>query len=211
MTRCLSRSFSDNLPDDWVPCVHPEGQLYFYRDIGPRRYVTDAYLYDGSVLDEITRFLNRMEGEIRQQNDLLPKESDIVLELCSNPSWNAWGYYMVDHKSRCVYWLAELDILWAIGEEIVGLQSLTHFSKPYLPTCISNSEISNSPEHWIDVSYWRYVELFPADKIVPPDVMRELTGILLHGSVGKWDQSLRHDLKCIILTTLSRFNDLFGF
>ena len=107
--------------------MHPEGQLYFYRDIGNHRYITDAYLYDPNKFEELTRFLTQMEFEISQQRETLPERFEIVLELRSD--WDAWGYYMVDHKSRCVFWLAELDVLWAIGEEFVGLQSLAHFSK----------------------------------------------------------------------------------
>lgn len=165
--------------------------MYFYRDVGPRRYVTDAHLYDPSVFSEITQFLNQMEFDIGQQAEPLPERFEIVLELRSD--WDGWGYYMVDHGSRCVFWMAELDILWAIGEEFVGLKSLAHFSK-LIAICIwlwiIKSDRRNL-EHWIDVSYWRHWELFPADKIVPPDVIRELTAVLLHGSVGESSKVLK--------------------
>ena len=111
----------------WVPQIHPEGQLYFYKDVGRLRYITDALLTDSEVLKEIMGFLGRMERHLCEVTGGLPETFEIVLELL--PEWDAWGYYMVDHGSRCVFWLQELDVLLAVEEEVQGLQSPSHFSK----------------------------------------------------------------------------------
>ncbi|KAK7039522.1 hypothetical protein R3P38DRAFT_481426 [Favolaschia claudopus] len=43
------------LPPHWSAHIHPEGQLYFYRD-GPLSVVTEAYLYRAEIFEQVAHW-----------------------------------------------------------------------------------------------------------------------------------------------------------
>ena len=113
---------------DWTPQIHPEGQLYFSKDVdNSRRYLTLAYLRDKVALHEISQLYEFVENSIRNETRDLPEKFEVVLELMSD--LDAWGYYMVDHTSRCIFWLQDFDVLWAVGEELEGIQRVSQMSE----------------------------------------------------------------------------------
>ena len=120
------------LAPDWRPQIHPDGQLYFHKNIkNSRRFVTYAYLQDEDTLNEINRFTKFIERVLDNETRQLPKSFEIVLELM--PYWNAWGYYMVDHESKCIFWMHDLDVPWALRDEINGIQEISQMSDYILP------------------------------------------------------------------------------
>lgn len=109
--------------------IHPAGDFYFYTDRRAPRYVTFANLYKPAILDQIKLFMSRMDQDIEEQlqhqQTGLPDDVEVCLELLPEGDW---GYYMVDHHSRSLFWLEELDTTWIAGE-VNGLASLSHLSK----------------------------------------------------------------------------------
>lgn len=87
------------------------------------RYVTDADLADGEVLDFVENLVQCMAEEF-ETNKTLPGQFDVVFEQLEE----GWGYYMVDHSSRSIFWLHSFDASW-IPSQILGLPSYEHMGE----------------------------------------------------------------------------------
>lgn len=65
------------------------------------------------------QILRRLEEEARNPNvrDVLPEESDLVLELVLPPDGEPTaGYYFADHGSKLLFWMDEFDAGKICGE-----------------------------------------------------------------------------------------------
>lgn len=144
---CYLSHFYRELIPEWNLRVHPDGQFYFYTDSRTPRYVTLANLNDEDVLDEMTRFMRRMDKEIQEQQrqqKQLPDDMEVFLEVLPG---GHWSYYMVDHRSRTLFWLDEVDTEWFAGE-VGGLASLSHLRMASFPITINDAEIKPQNTTW---------------------------------------------------------------
>ncbi|EJC97873.1 uncharacterized protein FOMMEDRAFT_143412 [Fomitiporia mediterranea MF3/22] len=144
----------------WKHYVHPEGPPYYLLEKcdGHRfSYLTEADLQDYSVLDEVEAFVCAVERHTTNFNwgRDIPENVEVVLEIEDE----AWSYYMVDLEQRCVFWLDDYDMSYALGENF-GVESLDHFRSQ------------------LDFEFWQHIEYFPNHRKLGPDVFHEAMGIL---------------------------------
>ncbi|CAL1699558.1 unnamed protein product [Somion occarium] len=112
--------------------------------------------------EELTSFEVQLKAYADDQNIEIPDDAELVLELQENGEGsNYWMYYYVHHPTRSLFWLHEHDITWATSE-LLGKPDYSHL------------------QHEITRYYWIHWENFPHGHILPPDVIEELMGILLH-------------------------------
>ncbi|KAI0763100.1 hypothetical protein BD413DRAFT_484729 [Trametes elegans] len=155
---------TEGVPPDWTACTHPEGRLYFYHS--GKRIFTDADVRDRKIKATLQAFEEVLESKIREQNLILPTDYELVLYLEERKisgGYN-WLYYYVDHSTRSLFWVQEMDIIEEISE-IGGIKQL--------------SEIRNE----IEAKYWLHCELYPYKHTIPEDVFADLSGMLVFASV----------------------------
>jgi hypothetical protein len=78
-----------------------------------QRIYTDANLYDPEEFLIISESANQILGdlEIKAQDDNveLPSDIELVLEIVPAEEGPICGYYFINHKSRCLFWLEKFD------------------------------------------------------------------------------------------------------
>ncbi|TDL22881.1 hypothetical protein BD410DRAFT_202988 [Rickenella mellea] len=182
------------LDPSWTRHVHPDGQPYYYNTshAGPSlRYVTLADLLNVSVLTEIERFVDHMQELIHRHSVLSSftssssssagdndgngvdhgksngkgreeVEVEVFLQLSSD---RTWGYYMVYHPNRCLFWLKDMDVeegIWEIGGKVTTFAHM---------------------QHYIAYEYWSHCENFPHDKSVTRVELDELIAFFTYGII----------------------------
>ncbi|TDL18707.1 hypothetical protein BD410DRAFT_842581 [Rickenella mellea] len=181
------RQFTHENPlhPSWTRHVHPDGQPYYYNTAraGPRlRYVTLADLLDASVLTEVERFVDHMQGLVHKRFGLssftssgggggddngkgreeVEVEVEVFLQLSTD---GTWGYYMVDHPNRCLFWLEDMDVEEWIGEIGGKVTTFAHM------------------QHYITYEYWCHCEWFPHGKSVTREELDELMAFFTYGII----------------------------
>lgn len=112
------------LPPQWAAHNHPEGQLYFSKD-ATIRVVTEAYVYDGNVMEKVEHWIKVVEDLVPQKQIVLSDDVELFIQIEGNDCF----YYFVDHRSRTEFWLDNVDTN-EIGLEPVV--STTHLSSSLL-------------------------------------------------------------------------------
>jgi hypothetical protein len=158
---------SDVLPFGWIQYTHPEGARYFFHK--EKRIYTDANLYDPEEFLIISESANQILGdlEIKAQDDNieLPSDIELALEIIPTEEGPICGYYFINHKSRCLFWLEEFDAE-GICSEINAVVSLSHL------------------RYEIEAQYWAHWELFPNTRDVTVEIVDRLRSIALHAAAG---------------------------
>jgi hypothetical protein len=94
-----------------------------------QRIYTDADLCDPENLVVITESADQILGDLvnktRDKNIILPSDVELVLEIVPQDSGPICGYYFVEHRSRCLFWLDNFDAE-AICADIKVVVSLSH-------------------------------------------------------------------------------------
>ncbi|KAJ7138527.1 hypothetical protein C8R43DRAFT_955377 [Mycena crocata] len=123
------------LPQHWSAHIHPEGQLYFFREGSPR-VVTEANLYRPETLNKVTRWIKHIEDLVA---DKISPTSDQV-ELFIKIEDEDCAYYFVDNTTRAQFWIENVDT------DDLGL-----------PPVVSLSQLNILCEEL----YWSHIEHFP--------------------------------------------------
>jgi hypothetical protein len=93
---------------------------------------TDANLYDPDELLFITesadKVLSDLQNKALNDNIVLPDDVELVLEIVPEGAENICGYYFVEHRSRCLFWLEEFDAGW-ICNDVAAVVSSSHLRK----------------------------------------------------------------------------------
>ncbi|KAJ7485939.1 hypothetical protein FB451DRAFT_1231486 [Mycena latifolia] len=144
------------LPPLWSAQVHPEGQLYFYRE-GPLRVVTEAYLYQPETLDSVCLWIERIQDILSSTKTIVSGDIELFIKLEGDDC----AYYFVDHATRTQFWLE------SCSTEKLGL-----------PPVISLSQLKIVLEEL----YWLHVEHFPMHlEGLSAQALEEIIGIFSHG------------------------------
>ncbi|KAJ7662459.1 hypothetical protein B0H17DRAFT_1020131 [Mycena rosella] len=144
------------LPPLWSAHVHPEGQLYFYRD-GSLRVVTEAYLYRTETVENVCLWIDRIQEILCSTNTAVSRDIELFIKLEDDDC----AYYFIDHANRTQFWLE------TSGTEELGL-----------PPVISISQLKIVLEEL----YWIHVEHFPMHlQALSPQALDEIIGIFSHG------------------------------
>lgn len=155
-----------NVPRGWTVCASPEGGRYFFHP--EKRIYTDANLCDPEELVVITESADQILGDLvnktRDENIALSSDIELVLEIVPQDSGPICGYYFVEHRFRCLFWLENFDAEDICGD-IKAVVSLSHL------------------RYEIESQYWAHWELFPNTREVTPDIVEELRDIVLQSAV----------------------------
>ena len=114
--------------ENWEPHTHPEGQPYYRNASRKYIYLTEMNLRDPLQLEFTKRFVEELEKEIVIHESMMPEEVEIVLQV----EEDAWYYYMVDKRKRCIFWVHQYDATW-MADDISGVNTRTHLSMSLLP------------------------------------------------------------------------------
>jgi hypothetical protein len=97
-----------------------------------QRIYTDANLYDPEEFLIISESANQILGDLeikaRDDNVELPLDIELALEVVPAEGGPICGYYFINHKSRCLFWLDDFDA-GGICSEIKAVVSLSHLRK----------------------------------------------------------------------------------
>ncbi|KAJ7860912.1 hypothetical protein B0H13DRAFT_2568763 [Mycena leptocephala] len=131
-------------PLQWKAHRHPEGALYFAHE--QNRIFTDAYLYDNSVLAQITCAVDQLLARPGVQSLLNTESShiDVVLDLMKeSPENDECGYYFVDHCERVIFWLDFFNM---------SIETSSHVSEyPAPPNMVETLIVV---EMALEIEYW---------------------------------------------------------
>ncbi|CAK5274682.1 unnamed protein product [Mycena citricolor] len=143
------------LPAQWCNAIHPEGQLYFFRQ-GTLRVVTEAHLYDQDNMARVLGWVERIERLAAQRAFPISDANELFIKLEGDDC----EYYLVDHATRALAWLEDVQT------EDLGL-----------PPVVSTSQLGILLEEL----YWSHVEHFPMHLGgLPEQVIDSLTCVLTH-------------------------------
>lgn len=163
-------SFPDEvpLPEDWVEHVHPEGSTYFQNPNIRVVSNTDPRRTGVNVI------LNNAAERIRSQlpRDQKPDGPEVYLNVSDASRLGPEcivEYYLVDYKSRSIFWVENIDILTnlgGIGSSVEPFESTRHLRSALQP------------------EFWVHVEYYPCHQpTYDHEAEKKLTAVLQHGCV----------------------------
>ena len=113
------------LPHGWTVHIQPEGQVYFACESKPR-IVTDAHMYSEVAREHVLRCAITVFKTLESKNILLPESAEVYLMPLDYD--DACMYYFVDHASRSLFWLEEIEVA-DLG--LVEVISESHLGTPH--------------------------------------------------------------------------------
>ena len=137
----------------------------------------------------------------------MPEDWELALELGTDEGTGEYicSYYFVRLSTRCLFWLHDFD-LDSVLFGLSGVTEKTHIRKSAPTPSVRKNKRMNRPgiaspvlvsgrcmpatTPWLTTprSHW---EMFPHNREVPDPLVQELTGILVHASIGMsepgWD------------------------
>jgi hypothetical protein len=137
---------------------------YFYHP--SNRVITDSYIRDSRTLKNLQLHIEDLWNIISERAIALSEDCDIFVQL--DDDLQVCNYYIVDHASRTLCWLDE------VNSEDIGL--------PWA-TCGAQQK------HALAEEYWAHVEFFPHRMLAIPMAALELANILTFGRGGELDQT----------------------
>ncbi|KAG8902616.1 hypothetical protein FRC00_008708 [Tulasnella sp. 408] len=175
MTKLTTRSHGGApFPQDWVKCVHPEGNTYYYSarvgtvtNTDPRR-------------DEVTADFNNALEQIHHRLSTSESKPDTFEVYLGIPDGSALEkgaveYYMVDYDQRSIFWVEDVDI----STDLSGPASV-----------LDQFESTDHLRLALEPEFWMHVEYYPCHQpTYDHKAERELTAIFRHGcSYIIWQQ-----------------------
>ncbi|KAM5533995.1 hypothetical protein V8D89_012315 [Ganoderma adspersum] len=146
------------LPHGWTAHIQPEGQVYFACDSKPR-IVTDAQMYSESAREHVLRCVVTVFKTLESKDILLPESAEVYIMPLDYD--DACLYYFVDHASRALFWLEEI--------EVADLGLVEVISESHLALVLQEQ-------------YWTHVEQFPSHRFESLNLaVDELIAIFIHG------------------------------
>jgi len=140
----------------WSAHIHPEGQLYFFRE-GPLRVVTEAYLYRRETFETACRWIAHIECLLSDVEVTISGDIELFVELEEQNC----AYYFVDHATCAQFWLENSDT------DRLGLPPVTSTSQLKIV---------------LEELYWVHVEHFPMHlQALPIQKLDDIISIFSHG------------------------------
>ncbi|KAI0315004.1 hypothetical protein OF83DRAFT_1174249 [Amylostereum chailletii] len=142
---------------DWQCCIHPEGKPYFYRQ-AQFTVVTEAPIYNPAVASCLNGWLAFIEEAISDLHFVVSVTAELWLEIDKNTGH--CNYYFVDHATRAIFWLENIET------EVLDL-----------PGSVSHSHL----KYALEENYWNHVETYPMHlEGLPTGALDELIIIFMH-------------------------------
>ncbi|KAF8814760.1 hypothetical protein BYT27DRAFT_7334293 [Phlegmacium glaucopus] len=146
------------LPNQWVTFTHPDGAPYFLDDSRKIPILTDVWMYNADSRTKLETYIEQIFSYIEKYNIEIPEETCLVLEFTNS---GRYGYYFVNHATRCLFWLDECN----------GMNFLGKVKVKYTPSHIGLEMKS---------LYWLHNYLFPNLCPLPSSAISEIKDILIH-------------------------------
>lgn len=89
----------------WVQAFNPEGTPYYVNE--SKNLVTDDPIYQSDISSRITRWAEKLDILIENDDLVLPDDYEIFITVAAED--DGCKYYFVDHTTRTVFWLEEID------------------------------------------------------------------------------------------------------
>ncbi|KAG8969431.1 hypothetical protein FRC05_001066 [Tulasnella sp. 425] len=173
---------SPSLPDGWEEDVSPGGQLVYSKPIDSRgcqiRVNTDFALRpteNHSAIDQAVKRLSNLANDCEELQSDAAFKSDVI-EACilvpEHPKHlGEFGYYLVNHQDRTIFWLEEIDL------KEMGLKA--HHAD------ILRLKLEALYWRHLEALYWRHVTDFPCRCSLSAKVWEELSPLLILGAVDQ--------------------------
>ncbi|KAG1873592.1 hypothetical protein DFJ58DRAFT_759127 [Suillus subalutaceus] len=150
---------------DWCARVHPEGALYFHDPV--RGIYTDSNMRDEPRRSSMTSCIDELLALMTSRCGLELRSGDIelVVELTRGRDHHTrvCRYYFVDHPNRLLFWLDEMPTR-RIFDGVLGVEKWSHI------------------KYAIQHQYWQHCEMYPSDKLLGPQLLKELKEVVVHAS-----------------------------
>ncbi|KAF8884900.1 hypothetical protein CPB84DRAFT_1788808 [Gymnopilus junonius] len=92
------------LPPHWSAVTHPEGNIYFYRNVG-LRVVTNSYMYTPEIGEKTCAWATEAERQATNRGFPLTDSIELYLQVDDE----GCNYYFIDRVTQTVFWLDEYD------------------------------------------------------------------------------------------------------
>jgi hypothetical protein len=80
------------------------------------------------ITESANQILTDLKNKALDENVTLSTDVELVLEIHAQVTEMVCGYYLVEHSSRCLFWLEAFDVE-EICNEIKAVVSLSHLRK----------------------------------------------------------------------------------
>lgn len=161
--------------------MHPEGALYFHKN-SELKIVTGENLSSAVVSEHVQHWSDQVVGMFGKVGFPLSESYELFLE--SREDDLSYGYYIVDHLKRCIFWLEP------VLTEDVGMNpafSLEHLREYHTSTLNrgSSNGVFLVSGHELEEMYWLHVEYYPSHAGVLTDgVVDDLLNTFAHAQGG---------------------------
>ncbi|KAG2042020.1 hypothetical protein BDR03DRAFT_944335 [Suillus americanus] len=150
---------------DWCACVHPEGALYFHDPV--RGIYTDSNMRDEPRRSSMALWIDELLALMTSRCGLQLCSGGIELVVESTRGrghhTRVCRYYLVDHPNRLLFWLDEMPTE-RIFDGVLGVEKWSHI------------------KYAIQHQYWQHCEMYPSDKPLGPQLLRELREVVVYAS-----------------------------
>ncbi|TFK44743.1 hypothetical protein BDQ12DRAFT_717895 [Crucibulum laeve] len=176
--RPLQDNFSPgHLAEGWVEYIHPEGQPFFFHK--EKRIVTDTWLWDDELSEEVMKCIDQIEDYIRARNVFIPEDTNLFLDVKKASDDNYWcAYYFARHSTRSLFWLESYQLNQFVNE-------------------LRGGEIS--PSHiklFLESEYWTHWEAYP-NIIAPTAEALDIVAGTINDAQTVPEDVLTSELTCV--------------
>ncbi|KAF9555118.1 hypothetical protein CPC08DRAFT_712311 [Agrocybe pediades] len=150
-------------PPGWTRYVHPEGPRYFVRRSGNMNILTESDIFKHEILEQLEGDIATIEQFIGNNHDLVPSQSDLVVDARSDDERVYTGYYFANHVTQTIFFLDDYEAenmdVWHLTP---GAESECHLG------------------HEIEAQYWYFILLFPHSLRVTKPLVQDLRSVMHH-------------------------------
>ncbi|KZT37042.1 hypothetical protein SISSUDRAFT_1034422 [Sistotremastrum suecicum HHB10207 ss-3] len=164
------------VPEGWMKCVHPEGQLYFWHP--EKQVVTETFLFNNILLGKAEIRIQQILNSVEPQLGARPERSELYLELDQADS-DTCRYYFVNHDTQSLFWL---DAEYTGSLNLPPVSSDDHLSRSWL-SLEKIHRIELIQEMVMEELYWNHVEYFPMHFQLGVGAESRLRGLLAHAAL----------------------------
>lgn len=115
--------------DEWSAHQHPEGNVYYSKEVLEFRVVAEMLLLRPNVQELIEHWTQHVVALIQSTETKIPNTAELFLNATS---MEQCLYYFVDHATKTIFWLEDVDTCEILREAYV--ESETHLRKYFLWT-----------------------------------------------------------------------------
>lgn len=165
------------LPPLWERYTHPEGNVYYVRNSVPR-VITSADLYDSEVQESVHEWADVVDKVLCEKDLRLSDSMELYLEFPETGEY--CRYYLVDHATRTLLWLARVE-----SNQLGILETVSgdHLRKFAVRLPLASSDFVSG--FALESLYWLHVEYFPCHQLVGLNLaLNELIHVFSHAQAG---------------------------